>query len=76
MTVTVDNKKRVVLPTAKPGERFELQVTGDEFRLVLLKPAAKPDKARLVKGSQGYRVAAGPQTITQEQVRAALDEFP
>jgi hypothetical protein len=76
MTVKVDNKKRVVLLTARPGDRFDLKVSGTEFRLVLLKPASRPHRARLDKGPRGYRVAAGPKPITQEQVRAALNEFP
>jgi hypothetical protein len=34
MTVTADNKKRVVLPSAKPGDRFDL-VKSDKATFVL-----------------------------------------
>ena len=29
MTVVADNKKRVTLRVAKPGERFDIQIVGD-----------------------------------------------
>lgn len=76
MTVTTDEKKRVVIPTAKPGDRFDVQVT-QEGRVVLtrLELADKPDHVRLVK-KHGYTLARGTRAITQEQVRKALDEFP
>jgi hypothetical protein len=76
MTVTTDEKKRVVIPTARPGDRFDVQVTA-EGRVVLtrLELADKTDNIRLMK-KNGYTVARGTRKITQEQVRAALDEFP
>ncbi len=77
VTVIADNKKRVVLPSAKPGDCFQVDLIGDqEVRLTLLKPAPKADKARLVRGPKGYLLAVGSRTITQEEVRAAMDEFP
>ena len=77
MTVIADKKKRVVLPTAKPGDRFEVQVIGaEEVRLTLMNPAPKAEKARLVRGPNGYLLAVGSRNITQEEVRAAMDEFP
>lgn len=76
MTVRTDDKKRVVIPTARPGDRFDVQVTGDgKVVLTRLEMADKPDNVRLVK-KNGYTVARGTRRITQEQVRAALDEFP
>ena len=76
MTVTTDEKKRVVIPSARPGDRFDVQVT-PEGKVVLtrLEMADKPDNVRLVK-KHGYTVARGTRPITQEQVRKALDEFP
>jgi hypothetical protein len=74
MTVIADNKKRVTLPT-KPGERFDVQVFGDErFVLTRLEPVNRPVTVKLVR-ENGYTVAVG-RTITQAQVRKALDEFP
>jgi len=29
MTVTTDEKKRVVIPSARPGDRFDVQVTSE-----------------------------------------------
>ena len=76
MTVTADAKKRVVLPVVKPGDSFDVQISGDG-RVVLTKlvPAVKPDRVRLVK-KHGYTVAIGTRPITQEQVRRQLHEFP
>jgi hypothetical protein len=75
MTVTTDAKKRVVLPGARPGESFDVQVVGEEFRLTKLKLAARQDSIHLVR-KHGYTLAAGTRPVTQEQVRTALDEFP
>ncbi|MDB6040249.1 MAG: hypothetical protein JWM99_4090, partial [Verrucomicrobiales bacterium] len=76
MTVTTDEKKRVVIPSGRPGDRFDVQMT-PEGKVVLtrLKLADKPDNVRLVK-KHGYTVARGTRPIAQEQVRKALDEFP
>jgi hypothetical protein len=76
MTVTTDEKKRVVIPSARPGERFDVQVTAEgKVVLTRLELADKPDNVRLVK-KHGYTVARGTKAITQEQVRKAMDEFP
>jgi hypothetical protein len=76
MTVTTDEKKRVVIPSARPGDRFDVQVT-PEGKVVLTRLALqdKPDNVRLVK-KHGYTLARGTRRITHEQVRRALDEFP
>ena len=77
MTVTTDEKKRVVIPSARPGDRFDGPAGDPEGKVVLtrLELADKPDNVRLVK-KHGYTVARGTRRITQEQVRRALDEFP
>lgn len=76
MTVTVDAHKRVRLRQAAPGERFDVQISGDgKVILTPLVPDDKPDKVRYVK-KNGYTVAIGTRKITQEQVRKHLDEFP
>jgi predicted RNA binding protein YcfA (HicA-like mRNA interferase family) len=75
MTVIADNKKRVTLPT-KPGERFDLQVHGqDKFILTRLTPVETKETIRLVK-KNGYTVAVGNRRISQAEVRKFLDEFP
>ena len=76
MTVTADDRKRIVLPAAKPGDRFDLEVSPDgKMILTRLVLADKPDRVRLVK-KHGYTVAVGTRPITQEQVRKFLNEFP
>src|SRR5438045_4042801 len=49
MTVTADDRKRVVLPAAEPGDRFDLQTSGEgTFILRRLEPAQR-SPAKLVK---------------------------
>ncbi len=76
-TVTVDDRKRVRLPDAKPGEVFAYENKG-EGRVVLtrVEPVqTKPAKVRLVR-KHGYLVGVTDRVITQEEIRKALDEFP
>lgn len=76
MTVTTDEKKRVVIPSARPGDRFDVQVTAEgKVVLTRLELADKPDNVRLVR-KHGYTVARGTRPITELQVRKAMDEFP
>ena len=77
MTVVADAKKRVVLPPVKPGDRFDVQVSGNgKLVLTPLVPDERPNKAHLVRCDEGYLVAVSERPITQEMVRAAMDEFP
>ena len=75
MTVIADSRKRVILKPAKPGDRFDVQVTPEGK--VILTPLVpdKPDRVRLVK-KHGYTVAVGTRPVTHEQVRKLMDEFP
>ena len=76
MTVTADAKKRVVLPPARPGERFDVQISSNgKLVLTPLIPDERPNQVKLVR-KHGYLVAVSSRPITQEQVRAAMDEFP
>ena len=76
MTVIADAKRRVVLPPVKPGDRFDVQLSANG-KLVLppLIPDERPNRVKLVR-KHGYLVAVSTRPITQEQVRAAMDEFP
>ena len=76
-------KNRLTLPgeiaeAAKlsPGDTLEWHVEQGEIRGRKLVPVTAAVKARLVKGPAGYLVAVRPTPITQEEVRAHLDEFP
>jgi len=78
MTAITDNKRRVVLRQAKPGDRFDVAFLPDEGKYVLTRPEPvkpRPRKVRLVR-KQGYLVAVSAQPITEEQTRKLLDEFP
>ena len=76
MTVTADNKRRVPLRMAAPGDRFDVQVS-PEGKLVLTKlvPVTRPGKARFVK-KNGYTVGIGPRKVSEAEIRKALEQFP
>ena len=76
MTVIADNKKRVVLPTAKPGDRFDMQISGDGFFLRKLEPVErKQAKVRFEKRGR-FTVALADQPINEQALRGALADFP
>ena len=75
MTVTADSKRRVVLPpAAKPGDLFELEVSG-EGRFVLTRLVKPAEGVRLIREG-GYLVAESARPITLEQTREAVNQFP
>jgi hypothetical protein len=58
MTVVADSKKRVTIRSAKPGERFDVQVAGEgRFILTRLEPihSTRSAKVKIVKRG-GYTV--------------------
>jgi len=76
MTVIADNKKRVVLPTAKPGDCFDVEVSGEGFLLRKLEPVErKPAKVRFMKRGR-FTVAIADQPINEQALREALADFP
>ena len=77
MTVTTDSKRRVVLPSAKPGDVFEVQFSG-EGKLVLtrLEPV-EPRRARVkIEKRGGYSVGVLDRPINEAALKEALAEFP
>ena len=77
MTVTADNKRRVVLPSAKPGDLFEVQFSG-EGKLVLtrLEPV-EPRQARVEIQKRGkYSVGVLDRPINEAALKEALADFP
>ena len=55
---------------------FDVQISSNgKLVLTPLIPDERPNQAKLVR-KHGYLVAVGSRPITQEQVRAAMDEFP
>jgi hypothetical protein len=77
MSVTVDDRHRVALPNAKPGEEFDVQTAGDGvFILRRLEPATnRPVKAKLVK-ENGFTVIETDCAIDEKALNEALAEFP
>jgi hypothetical protein len=78
MTVVTDNKKRVTLRQAKPGDRFDVQVVSDgNYILTKLEPVQPrgPAKVRIEKRGP-YHVGVLDQPIHEAALEDALAEFP
>jgi hypothetical protein len=76
MTVIADDKKRVVLPSAKPGDRFDMQVSADGFLLRRLEPVkSKPAQVRFEKRGR-FTVAIADQPMNEQALLEALADFP
>lgn len=78
MTVVADNKKRVTLRLAKPGDRFDVQVSPEgRFILTKLEPVRDipPAKVRIEKRGR-YHVGVLDHPITEEALKEALADFP
>jgi len=77
MTVVADSKRRVVLPVAQPGDRFDLRVAEDGT-VVLAKLGRVPSQPAQVRVEQrnGFSVGVSDQPINDDALREALAEFP
>jgi hypothetical protein len=77
MTTTADSRKRVILAAAKPGDRFDVQVSPDgAFILRRLKPVAdQPVKGRLKKRGK-YTVVVTDKPVDMKLVKKLLADFP
>jgi hypothetical protein len=77
MTVIADTKKRVVLPRARPGDRFDVKTSSEgTFVLTLLQPhRSRQVRVKLVK-RRGYTVGVLDGPINEAALREALAEFP
>ncbi len=79
-TITADNKKRVRIPDAEPGQVFAYESTGEgQIKLTLIKPvvtaADRPAKVTFVKEGQ-FTVGVTDRPIDMEALREALADFP
>lgn len=76
MIIVADAKRRVTLPkSAHPGDAFLVESTGDGR--FLLSKLVKVGKSKIkFSREDGYLVASNERLITQDQVRALMDEFP
>ena len=78
MTVVADNKKRVTLRLAKPGDRFDIQVASEgNYILTRLEPvkANGAAKVRIEKRGQ-FHVGVLDHPINEEALNKALADFP
>jgi hypothetical protein len=78
VTVVTDNKKRVTLRLAKPGDRFDVQIISNgNYILTKLEPVQLRDtaKVRIEKRGQ-YHVGVLDHPINEEALKAAVAEFP
>ena len=77
MTVVADNKKRVTLRHASPGDRFDVHFLEDgKVLLTKLEPAQpKPAKVRFEKCG-AFTVGVLDRPIKMEALRQLLEEFP
>jgi hypothetical protein len=76
MKVTADDRRRVQIPGAKPGDCFEVQVESGLVTLRLMEPiSSRPAKVRIFKKG-GYTVADTDRPIDPGAIKAALSDFP
>jgi hypothetical protein len=78
MTVVADNKKRVILRLAKPGEKFHVQVVSDgNYVLTKLESVAQNGAAKVRIEKRGrYHVGVLGRAINEDALKEALAEFP
>ena len=78
MTVVADDKKRVTLRLANPGDRFDVQISPEgRFILTKLEPVREtaPAKVRIEKRGR-YHVGVIDRPINEAALKEALGEFP
>ena len=78
MTVVADDKKRVTLRQAKPGERYDVQIAGDgKFVLTRLEPVQESPRVKVRIQKRGpYSVGILGRPINEQCLKEALSEFP
>jgi hypothetical protein len=79
-TIIADNKKRVRIPDAEPGQVYAYETTGEgQFKLTLIKPVEtaedRPAKVTFVKEG-GFTVMSSDRPIDEDALKQALSEFP
>jgi hypothetical protein len=77
MTVVADEKKSVTLPSAKPGDRFDLQVISEGK--ILLTPLGSSSTQSVnvrIEKKDGFTVGILDRPIDEQALSEALNEFP
>ena len=78
MTVVADNKRRVTLRRANPGDRFDVQISPErKYILTRLEPVRDlpPAKVRIKKRGS-YHVGVLDRPINEAALKEAVAEFP
>lgn len=77
MTVTADAEKRVVLPTAQPGDCFDLQVV-EQGKLILtrLGPVHSSSTKVTIERRGGFSVGVLDHPVDDDTLAEALRDFP
>jgi len=76
MTAIADNKKRVTINTAKPGDRFDVQVSADG-KVILTPLVAKTHEVPIVKmirNKDGFLLFPPGKAPDRAAIRAAIRE--
>lgn len=74
MTVTADNKSRVTLPMARPGERYDVLVAGDgKYILTRLDPTRETWACVRIEKRGRYSVGVLDRPINTEALKEALN---
>ena len=77
MTITADAKKRVRLGLAKPGDRFDVQISGEGiFVLRRLEPVKEGRSTVKFIKKDGYTVGHTKKQVSPETIKELLSEFP
>jgi phage FluMu protein gp41 len=76
MTTVADDKKRVTIRTARPGDRFDVQVSGDKIVLTRLEPAASRAAKVKIRRRGRYSVGVLERPVDERALRDALSDFP
>jgi hypothetical protein len=76
MTVIADSRKRVILKPAKPGDRFDVQITGDGK--VILTPLGPVEKevpvVKPVRTKEGWLMFPPGKHPSRQAIRDAIRE--
>jgi hypothetical protein len=77
MTVIADAKNRVTLPSAKPGDQFDVHLAG-QGKVVLTKISSADDASAIVRIEKRGKFSVGvlDRSIDEQGLKAALADFP
>jgi hypothetical protein len=77
ITTKVDNRKRVLVPHAKPGQVYAVQENADgSFTLTMVEPSQTAHSNCRVATEDGFTVVVPGQTINEPAIKELLAGFP